>query len=436
MAVLQTTKQWDDIAASPDFKAQLADDRKRMAAGTAYGDLRPTIPTTTQPYTKTGPTLTFTPPTDEQKLLPNADPAGRINPATGLPYTEQDVQGIVESPDFRAQLADDRKRIAAGESREDIRPRTPISGSEDTINPATGLPITQEEIGAITESPAFKEQLADDRRPPEPGAPIPTAADISDVALVEDRIAALTESGSPYMQLSDTKVKQSQNALGLLNTSMTAGAIEAARIDKALDIAKADATALNQARALDVTGNQALDQIAASGRVQKDLLALKQVNDIALISAEGDEKAALLKQKSDIDTQLQKLIGSQALAEQGLRGDQATTLKKMESDNKALLQTSASAASIYANGSNAMAEILANKDIPGNKKLGLIKNIQDSMNVGIVAVGGIVGLDLTEFQFDTGDIKPTSVSIILPDGSTKIVDYSSVYDVKYAYPGT
>ena len=32
MAVLQTTKQWDDIAASPDFKAQLADDRKRMAA--------------------------------------------------------------------------------------------------------------------------------------------------------------------------------------------------------------------------------------------------------------------------------------------------------------------------------------------------------------------------------------------------------------------
>lgn len=62
-----------------------------------------------------------------------------------------------------------------------------------------------------------------------------------DKSLVASQLTSILKQDSPYIQLARTRAAQESNARGLLNSSMAAGAGEAAAIDRALPIAQSDA---------------------------------------------------------------------------------------------------------------------------------------------------------------------------------------------------
>lgn len=62
-----------------------------------------------------------------------------------------------------------------------------------------------------------------------------------DRALVSNQLSRLLEQDSPWMQRARLRATQAMNSRGLMNSSMAAGAGEAAAIDSALPIAQADA---------------------------------------------------------------------------------------------------------------------------------------------------------------------------------------------------
>lgn len=70
----------------------------------------------------------------------------------------------------------------------------------------------------------------------------PTSYQPSENALVSRQLTNLLSQDNPYMQRARTRAMQYSNSRGLLNSSMAAGAGEAAAIDAALPIAQQDAT--------------------------------------------------------------------------------------------------------------------------------------------------------------------------------------------------
>jgi hypothetical protein len=114
---------------------------------------------------------------------------------------------------------------------------------------------------------------------------------------------------------------------------------------------------------------------------------------------EMEEK--LLAQRAVIEESLQKLVGSQALEQQGLRGEQAKEVANIEGNYRVLMQSSQSASVFFSNVSASISEILANKDIPAGEKDNLVKQQVTLLKNGLAVIGGISDLDLNDLlQYD------------------------------------
>lgn len=99
---------------------------------------------------------------------------------------------------------------------------------------------------------------------------------------IAGRISAITGKDSKFMQVQDQKAREVMNSRGLINSSMTVGAIEKARIDAATPIAARDAQTYSQTRLENQrTQNQFLSN-EQSAQLNKDVA--KFSNDIKLKS--------------------------------------------------------------------------------------------------------------------------------------------------------
>lgn len=135
---------------------------------------------------------------------------------------------------------------------------------------------------------------------------------------VEGRLTSLLEKDNPYLVGAMTRAAQTSNTRGLLNTSIGAGAGEAAAIESALPIAQQDAQ-YYQSRGLqeqqgDIQSNlqgEAGDiesrHIGERGDVQSDLY--QEQGDIQkdLYQTQGDISSRLQAEKAEIDTRLAQM---------------------------------------------------------------------------------------------------------------------------------
>lgn len=71
------------------------------------------------------------------------------------------------------------------------------------------------------------------------------AGDIAQPTMASDRLNSLLAADSPYIQMARTRAAQTANSRGLLNSSIAAGAGEAAAIERAAPLAQSDAEQTN-----------------------------------------------------------------------------------------------------------------------------------------------------------------------------------------------
>jgi hypothetical protein len=273
---------------------------------------------------------------------------------------------------------------------------------------------------------------------------------------VAGQMSGLLSRASPFITRARTAAAQTMNARGGLNTSMAAGAGEAAAIDAALPIATADAGTYSAQRIANqsatnlsresgsVEANKAY-LLQKSGEINSQLENLRAKNISQLSAQEAQQLQALTAQKGAIDQQLQMLVGSQQSALQTeridaqtswntaqqnadmtlqlLRGDQSTALSQIESDNRMLLQTSqaASQRSIY--NSQALATIMSNPDTTEAQKQAAVDRQLSLYRSDLSIIGGIGDVDLLKLlDFST----PESTTTPAPTVDLSAIDNSNL----------
>lgn len=244
---------------------------------------------------------------------------------------------------------------------------------------------------------------------------------------VQGQLNGLLSKSSPYITRARTSAAQLMNARGGLNSSMAAGAGEAAAIDAGLPIATADAgifsaqrianqSATNLAReSASVEANKSY-LLEKSGEINSQLENLRAKNISQLSAQEAQQLQTLTAQKGAIDQQLQQLVGSQQAglqtqrldtqtawnttqqeadrALQMLRGEQSTELANIEAANRMLLQTSQSAGQLSATNAAAINAIMADPNTKPEQKQAAVNQQLSLYRSGLSIIGGIGNADL------------------------------------------
>ena len=113
-----------------------------------------------------------------------------------------------------------------------------------TAAPATNTPTTTPSTPAPT--PATPVSNLFDKYKSAEGFDLNQAAgDTAQPTMASDRLNSLLATDSPYIQMARTRAAQTANSRGLLNSSIAAGAGEAAAIERAAPLAQSDAEQTN-----------------------------------------------------------------------------------------------------------------------------------------------------------------------------------------------
>ena len=255
---------------------------------------------------------------------------------------------------------------------------------------------------------------------------------------VAGQLESLLSSGSPYLEQARTGAAQTANARGLLNTSMAAGAGEAAAIDRALPIATADATTYGTAarenqgytntagqfnaaakNTSNLSAQQAAQQEGLIGAQAKhtsnlsaqeakqqtglintqakntsNLSAQEATQQAGLIGTQADAQARLQKQASNLKIKELAAAGQQDLALQELKGQQGVELANIEAQYKGLMQASASAATVFTQVQKNISDILNDPNTSVAQKQAAIDNQTAMLKNSMTVIGASGNVDL------------------------------------------
>jgi len=178
---------------------------------------------------------------------------------------------------------------------------------------------------------------------------------------VSGQLDKVLKNGSPLLERAKAGAVQSANKRGLVNSSMAAGAGQAAMIDAALPIATADA--------------------GVYGAAAKDNQAVK--NAALAVGADAANKASLANAGAANEFSLQQL-----------KGQQATQLADIEAQYKNLVQTSSSAAQMLTQAQKNITDILNSADTSAEQKQSAVDKQVQLLRSNLAIVGSIGDMNL------------------------------------------
>lgn len=229
---------------------------------------------------------------------------------------------------------------------------------------------------------------------PTPGTPNPAISSyspslgtVSDKETVSGQVNDLLNADNPIMQTARSQAAQAANSRGLLNSSMAVQSGEQAAINSALPIATQDASTYHDTAVRNQTAENEAGQFNTGAQ-----------NQSALLSQSGAQETAL----------------------QNLRGTQATNLANIEANYKTLMQTSASASSLYSDIVKTIGALLDDPNTTADQKQqGVDKQLQLLQN-GLSAIGATGNVDLAgllDFSSVNSPIVPAPAATGTPAAS-------------------
>ena len=253
-------------------------------------------------------------------------------------------------------------------------------------------------------------------------APIPSAPETD---TVEGRVQGIIDRGGPALQSEVTRAMQAANQLGLLNTSMAAGAMERARYDYALPIATQDAAQSLQTKLANQAATGEAAKFTAAEKnimLQQEMVGIQQLGlagaqagyqearDIRAAEGVATRDVLLAEQQQERDL----LLNVHATNLQNMSNENAQLLERIRGDNADRLQTSMSASNIFSQTSLSISNILSNPDIKIDQKEQLVAQEISLLQNALAVLDGITLLDLSGLlDFSTTD--SSAPDITTPD---------------------
>jgi hypothetical protein len=203
--------------------------------------------------------------------------------------------------------------------------------------------------------------------------------------LMSNQVKNLIDQDSPLMQQAGGKAAQMANGRGLLNSSMAVQAGQAAVMDKAMPIAQYDAGVntnvldknqanTQQTNVFNAGQEQDVNKFNASGNATTSQFNASEANKSGIVNASEQNK--ILSQFLDQSNKLQ--------------------LADIEASYKVLMQSEASAMTIYQQSVKNISEILMNPDLTPAAKTAAVANQNTLLSTGMKLIGKMSGLNLDE----------------------------------------
>lgn len=256
-----------------------------------------------------------------------------------------------------------------------------------------------------------------------------TSRDIASGDLSSNQLNDITSQDSPLMQRAKSEGMLTAAKRGLQNSSIAAGAVQGAMVDKATPLALQDAqTTFTQGRANQDATNTAAQfgadaenaaalqnaklatdvsqqNAALQTDVSKSNAALTQDTNTTNANAENAMRANILQQNSELNKQY-------------LAGSQALDLAAIQGQYQQLISTNETASSLYNGYMQSISEMMANKDLSPERVATSMGIQQQMLASGLRYLGALNNLDLSGSLAAGGS--PTGTPA--PSGGTSATD--------------
>lgn len=210
---------------------------------------------------------------------------------------------------------------------------------------------------------------------------------------------------SPLITRARNSATQAANRRGLINSSIAAGAGEAAAIDAALPIASADANTYTTAARDNQNMQNAALQFGAGAANTTSQVNAGAGNQVATMGYGNELQKGIIGAQTAAQSQLQTQAGQQAsqlsaqqaqqeTALQGVRGAQATSLAQIEADYKGLIQASASASRLFDTAQQSIAAIMSDTNTSVQQKQDAVNTATALLRAGLTIEGAVANVDL------------------------------------------
>lgn len=242
----------------------------------------------------------------------------------------------------------------------------------------------------------------------------PEAFTVAPNQTVASNVESIIAKDSPLLQQAESRAMQRMNARGLLNSSIAISAGQSALYDAALPIAQADAAtfdraASNTVQAKNTAGLQnaqlatGISQANASTATQK-LIAdnnnalqekLKKLDADTTLSVTEKQTASqqLIAQNNNATSiKVAEMNAASSLANIDAEGVIRTNIAQITASYNTLVQTNASAASLYQQMLSNIADIARDPNVAD--KQGAMANQLRVLNDGLGLIGEVQGLNL------------------------------------------
>ena len=199
---------------------------------------------------------------------------------------------------------------------------------------------------------------------------------------------------SPLLQRAKTSALETANSRGLLNTSMAAGAATGAMFDRATPLAQSNAATISNVASQNLANQQQAELTNTQNQQTTNQFNAQQRTNTSTVNA--GEQNKVLAQMMDQQNKLQ--------------------LADIEAQYKTLMQSQASAMTLYQQSVKNISEILMNADLTAEAKTAAVTNQNNLLKTGMQIVGKMGSLNLDDLLvFSTPDNGSQGQGLTLTD---------------------
>jgi hypothetical protein len=223
--------------------------------------------------------------------------------------------------------------------------------------------------------------------------------------LMSTQINKVIGEDSPLMQQAATRAKQAANGRGLLNSTMAVQAGQAAVMDRAMPIAQYDAGVntnvldknnanTQQTSMFNAGQEQDVSKFNANTNTQNSQFNANQQTDVNKANANTNTQTSQFNASEANKASIVNASESNKILAQMMDQDTRKQLADIEASYKVLMQSEASAMTMYQQSVKNISEILMNPDLTAAAKTAAVNNQNSLLKTGMNIIGKMSGLNL------------------------------------------
>jgi len=218
--------------------------------------------------------------------------------------------------------------------------------------------------------------------------------DVNNNELLSTQVNKVIGEDSPLMQQAAAKAKQAANSRGMLNSSMAVQAGQAAVMDRAVPIAQYDAGVNSSVLNTNQANQQQSNTFNASQTQQNNQFNASNEQDINKFNAQNQNQTNQFNASEQNKTNIFNANEQNVVIKQFMDQSNKLQLADIEASYKTILQSEASAGSLYQQSVRNISDILQNPDLTPEAKTAAVTNQNELLKTGLNILGKIGGLNL------------------------------------------